>query len=112
VRPLAQYNILIRTLDKDSLNFFLNKLSYERWDSTFCSEDVNIMFNAFLDTYLKFFYSCFPKKVIQLTPKRNDWITLGIRISCYRKHQLYAASKNNPDFGDYKKNIVKFYLRL
>jgi len=62
VRPLAQYNTLIRTLDKDSLNDFLNKLSYERWDTTFCSEDVNIMFNAILDNYLNFFTPVFPKK--------------------------------------------------
>jgi len=47
LRPPAQNNKLIRTLDKDSLNDFLNKLSYERWDTTFCSEDVNIMVNAF-----------------------------------------------------------------
>jgi len=64
------------------------------------------MFNAFLDTYLKIFYSCFPK-VIQLTPKRNDWITLAIRMSCYHKRQFYAASKNNPDLRDYYKKYSK-----
>ena len=61
VRPHTQYNTLIRTLDKDSLNDFLNKLTFERWDTTFSTEYINIMFNAFLDTYLKIFYSCFPK---------------------------------------------------
>jgi len=69
VRPHAQYNTLIRTLDKDSLNDFLNKLSYERWNSTFCSEYINVMFNAFLDTYLKIFYSCFPKSNTTHTKK-------------------------------------------
>jgi len=86
---------------------FLNKLSYERWDTTFSSEDVNIMFNAFLGIYLKIFYYCFPKKVIQLTPKKNDWITIGIRISCYHNRELYVASKNNPDLRDYYKKYSK-----
>jgi len=62
VRPHAQYNTLIRTLDKESLNDFLNKLSYERWDTTFSSEYINIMFNAILDNYLNFFTPVFPKK--------------------------------------------------
>ena len=107
VRPPAQYTKLIRTLDKDSLNDFLNKLSYERWDTTFSSEDVNIMFNAFLDTNLKIFYSSFPKKIKQLKPKMNDWITLGIRISCSHKCEIYVASKNNPDLRDYYKKYSK-----
>jgi len=66
----TQHNEVIGTFDKHSLNDFLNELSYEMWDTTFCSEDVNIMFSAFLDTHLKIFYSCFPKKLIQHTPKR------------------------------------------
>jgi len=70
VRPHTQYNTLIRTLDKDSLNDFLNKLSYDRWDTTFCGEYINIMFNTFLDTYLKFFYSCFPKSNTTHTKKK------------------------------------------
>jgi hypothetical protein len=78
LKPLTKRFKVIRTFDKNSLNDFLNKLSYETWDTTFSSEDVNIMFNTFLDTYLKIFYSRFPKKLIQLTLKRNDWITLGI----------------------------------
>jgi hypothetical protein len=77
------------------------------WDTTFSGEDVNIMFNAFLDTYLKIFYSSFPKKVIQLTPKRNDWITLGIKTSCNHKHELYVASKSNPKLRDHYKKYCK-----
>jgi hypothetical protein len=52
----------IRKFDKNSINNFLNKLSYETCDTTLSREDVNIMFNAFLDTYLKLFHSSFPLK--------------------------------------------------
>jgi hypothetical protein len=69
----------IRTFDKNSVNDFLNNVSFEIWDTTFSSEDINIMFSAFLDMYLKIFYSSFPKKIIKFTPKRNDWIILDIR---------------------------------
>jgi hypothetical protein len=77
------------------------------WDTTFSSEDVNTMFNAFLDTYLKIFYSSFPKKVIQLTPKRNDWIILGIKTSCNHKRDLNVASKSNPKLRDCFKKYCK-----
>ena len=51
-----------RKFDKNSINDFLTKLSYETWDITFSSENVNIMFNVFVDTYLKTLYSSFPLK--------------------------------------------------
>jgi hypothetical protein len=53
---------MIRKIDKHTINDFLIKLSYETWDWTFSSDDVNIMFNSFLDTYLKIDYSSFPPK--------------------------------------------------
>jgi len=43
---------------------------------------VSIMFNVFLDTYLKIFFSSFPLKKVKTTIKRNDWITIGIKTSC------------------------------
>jgi hypothetical protein len=62
-------------------------LSYELWDDVFTNDNVNNIFNAFLNTYLKIFYQCFIKKN---TPKlkHNPWITHGIRISCKRKREL------------------------
>jgi hypothetical protein len=40
---------------------------------------VSIMFNVFLDTYLKIFFSSFPLKKVKTTIKRNDWITIGTK---------------------------------
>jgi len=107
LKPLIKCFKVIRIFDKNSLNDFLNKLSYEMWDTTFSSKDVNIMFNAFLDIYLKNFYSSIPKYVIQLTPKRIDWITLGIKTSCNYKLELYVASKSNSKLRDYYKKCCK-----
>jgi hypothetical protein len=52
----------IRKINKYTINNSLTKLSYETWDITYYSDDVNKMFNACLDTYLKIFYSTFPLK--------------------------------------------------
>jgi len=54
-------------------------------DITFSSDNVNIVFNVVLDTYLKTFYSSFPLKKIQTAIRRNDWITIGVRTSCKHK---------------------------
>jgi UDP-3-O-acyl-N-acetylglucosamine deacetylase len=55
LKPPTKQIMEIRKFVKNSINDFLNKLSYETWDITFSSKDVNIMFNAFLDTNLKIF---------------------------------------------------------
>ena len=107
LKPPTKHFKVIRSIDENSLNYFLNKLSYEIWDTTFSSEDINTMFNAFLDTHLKIFYSSFPLKKMQLTSKRNDWITLGIRTSCKHKRELHVESKSNSKLREHYKKYCK-----
>jgi hypothetical protein len=71
LKPPIKHFKEIRTFDNNSVNDFLNKLSFEIWDTTFSSEDINTMFNAFLDTYLKIFFSSFPKKNNTNYPKKE-----------------------------------------
>jgi 5-methylcytosine-specific restriction endonuclease McrBC regulatory subunit McrC len=65
LKPHTKQFKVIRKIDKYTINDFLTKPSYETWDLTFSIDDVNKMFNAFLDTYLKIFHSSFPLKKIQ-----------------------------------------------
>ena len=53
----------IRKINEHTINDFLNKLSYETWDTIFSTDAVNNMFNS-LDSYLKIFYSIFFTKEI------------------------------------------------
>jgi len=53
------------------------------------------MFNSFLDTYLKMFYSSFPLKKVHISKKHKNWITLGILTSCKHKRELFTACRNN-----------------
>ena len=60
----------IRNFNKCSIDDFKIKLSYEIWDNIFGGNDVNSIFNNFHNTFLRIFYSSFPKKKIQV-PKRR-----------------------------------------
>jgi len=39
---------------------FHNSLSHESWDQLFDGDDVNKIFNSFLNTYLGILYASFP----------------------------------------------------
>jgi hypothetical protein len=68
LKPSTRQIMEIRKFDKNSINDFLTNLSYETWDITISSENINIMFNTFLGTYLKIFYSSFllKKSLLQI----------------------------------------------
>jgi hypothetical protein len=44
------------------MNEVVIKLSYETRDNIFVDKDVDTIFNSFLNTYLRIFYSSFPRK--------------------------------------------------
>ena len=52
---MSQYINLktIRKINKFTISDFIDKLSCESWDSIFNSEDINAMFNSFLNIYLR-----------------------------------------------------------
>jgi hypothetical protein len=62
-------------MDESSILEFQIRLSYEVWENvsnTHNHKDVNGIFNAFLNTYLQIFYSCFPKKnIIENSNKKS-----------------------------------------
>ena len=69
---LQENNILtIRKFNENSLNEFKNKLSLETWEDIFNEDDINNMFNAFLNRFLIIYYSTFPKKTINIKTKKN-----------------------------------------
>jgi hypothetical protein len=110
--PIHKFKI-VKNINKYTISDFIDKLSCKSWDSIFNSEDLNVMFNSFLNIYLKIFYSSFPlKKVINRNNKDNNWITLGIKTSCRHKKELYLifSSSNNQGFKNTTKYTVKYCL--
>ena len=70
-----------REINAYSLNEFQNNLSHEIWENVFSNNDIdtNIMYNNFLDTFLKIFNVSFPVKKTQSKQCDKKWITTGIR---------------------------------
>jgi len=73
-------------------------LSYENWENVFMEEDVNIIYNNFVTTYIRIFYASFPLVKIKNSQNLKPWLTKGIKISCLNKRWLYLnyRNSNNP----------------
>jgi hypothetical protein len=104
-----------RYYDDSSIMEFKLNLSYENWEHVFnpeCDNDVNVIFNNFLNTYLRIFYSSFPSHKSLVKHTSNGWLTKGILISCRHKKDLYLLSKmsNNIFLKDYYKKYCKIVI--
>jgi len=53
-------SITKRKITNYTISNFILLLSYENWDNVFQEKDVNILFNNFLNTYLRIFNASFP----------------------------------------------------
>jgi hypothetical protein len=69
LRPPTKTCMLFRKINEQTINDFLLKLSHETSDTIFSTDNVNEMFNSFLDSYLKIFYSSFPLKRVLIAKK-------------------------------------------
>ena len=84
----------IRKFNKFSISQFAVNLSYENWD-VFIEEDVNTVFNNFLNTYLRIFNSSFPLQKVYSTHNNKPWITTGITSSFQHKRECYLISTDS-----------------
>jgi len=84
-------------------------LSYENWDDVFLEKDVNVLFNNFLNTYLRIFYASFPNIKTKNAFNPKPWLTTGIKISCAKKRELYLTYRksNNPIHMEYYKSYCQ-----
>jgi hypothetical protein len=80
------------------------------WPDVFTiEEDVNLMFNNFLNAYLIIFHQSFPYKNHSSKQYNKTWITEGIRLSFAHKRELYELSRNTdtPELLGYFKEYCK-----
>jgi len=67
-----------RKYSDSSISDFKMNLSYKNWDSVFnstCDNDVNAIFNNFLNMYLRIFYHSFPLHTYLGRNKCKGWLT-------------------------------------
>jgi hypothetical protein len=91
--------VYIRNINKNTTAEFQFQLSWEQWDNIFGNKDVNIMFNNFLNTYLRCYHSSFLKKEIKPNQNNNQWIIKGIKISCRKKKEPLLLRRNSNDLN-------------
>ena len=103
-----------RRFDNNATADFHLQLSYEQWDDVFGNDNVNEIFNNFLNTYLRCYYSSFTKKATKTRSNFNHWITTGIKISCKRKreHLLLCRHSSDPNLKTYFKKYCKLLSKV
>jgi hypothetical protein len=96
--------------NKFTIPEFKLNLSYEFWEEIFTYDNVDSVFNSFLNTYLRIFYHSFPLKKVYHRQYSKPWITTGIKISSQHKRDLYLLCRSikNPML----KNHYKTYCRI
>jgi len=82
-------------------------LHYENWENVFLEENVNIIYNNFVNNYLRILYASFPFVRSKNLQNSKPWLTKGIKISCLNKRRLYSnyRNSNNPNL---KQNYKKY----
>ena len=71
------------------------KLSHETWKQVLDGNDVNKIFNTFLNIFLRIYYSSFPLIQAKIKMNQNSWIKPVIITSCKHKRELYKELQNN-----------------
>jgi hypothetical protein len=97
-------------MDKFSIIDFNTKLSYESWEEIFAENNINTIFNDFLNMYLRIFYSSFAFKKVHHKSCNKAWLTPGIKILCINKRKLFLIQRNSN--GSNLTNYYKRYCRI
>jgi hypothetical protein len=105
----SNYPGIRRDISEFTISEFKLNFSHESWADVFTVDDVNTMFNNFLNIYLIIFIHSFPRKKYLPNPKNKTSLTTGIKISCAHKRELYMHSRNtnNPELIGYYKKYCK-----
>ena len=70
-KPTAHYHTK-RTINDCTILEFQVNLSYESWDNVFNGDDVDTVFNNFLNTYLRIYNHVFPLKKYQYNSNKKS----------------------------------------
>jgi hypothetical protein len=102
---------IVRKVDQHTISDFIYNLSSNKsWDSAFNSNDVNLMFNSFLNTYLRIIYSSFHLIRTKSINISNSWITVGIKSSCKHKRERLLLNRNSNNTA--LKQYYKIYCKI
>ena len=86
---------LHKKINQYTIADFQLKLSHEMWEQVFDWNDVNKIFNSFLNIFLRIYYSSFPLIEAKSKMNQNSWITPGTITSSKHEGELYKELQNN-----------------
>ena len=103
-----------RKINNYSISQFTHLLSHKNWENVFLEANVNKIFNNFLNTFLRIFYSSFPVHKSHHSLKQKPWLTSGIKISCDNKRKLYLTyrNSNDPNFKEYYRKYCRTLTKV
>ena len=110
IQKPSTHHLTRRIINDTTISEFQLNLSYESWDNVFNGDDVDTIFNNFLNTYLRIFYHPFPLKKCQNNYNNKPWKTPGIIISNQHKRVLYLLCMRTKDSK--LNNYYKKYCRI
>jgi hypothetical protein len=99
-----------RLINEFTIPEFKLNLSYESWEVIFTENDVVVLFNCCLDTYLRIFYRSFPPKKTHRNLNKKALITTGIKILSQHRRDLYLICRSTKD--PKLKSYYKTYCRI
>jgi exonuclease III/uncharacterized protein YutD len=105
---------LQRSINQSSIFEFKLHLSNESWEDIFTDDNPDVIFNKFLNTYLRIFYQSFPFKKVYYNHINKPWISNGIKISCQHKRNLYLLCRktDNPMLKSHYKLYCKILTKV
>jgi hypothetical protein len=110
IRNTKAHCYLQRSINEYSIPEFKLQLSNESCEEIFTNDNVDVIFNSLLNTYLRIFYQSFPFKKVYHKRNNKPWITTGIKISSQCKRDLYLLCRTAKNHK--LKNYYKTYCRI
>ena len=103
-----------RDINQLTIMEFQLRLSYETWEKIFTKNDVNEIYNSFLNIFLRHYYFCFSVTKNNRLSYSKPRITTGIRISCKHKRELYTECRKykNPTLDKYYKDYCRILSKV
>ena len=70
-----------RDINQSTITEFQLKLSYATLDSIFTKNDINEIYKAFCNTFLRHYHSCFPVIKTNILSYGRPWITYSLHVT-------------------------------
>jgi len=111
--PITKYKRHFTVKNIEQFQYSLHK---ENWNDVTKSDEPNISFNIFMDTFRYYFNTAFPLKITHINNSaKNTWITKGIIISRNKLRLLYyikSSINRSVKFLKYIQTYQKIYRKV